>query len=174
MEKDNYRKNHTYIFSSSSENLTQSDKYAVLKLKRNINNSECCHGTYFNFSKILECMKCDNCAFKLVDNSKIIMESPDFKSHEVVIDEYLIEFFDDVDYKNIIEYLDNENSNYRVRSIKDNVIIRLCNDDWNSLAELDKLSERVMNAGCTDTTTVTLEDEPIKQKKKFNNIFKKR
>lgn len=55
-------------------------------------------------------------------NGKTLSESG-FSKVNVSSDKYYLEFFDNVDYKNIIDYLENDNSDFRV-TCQDGTIIR--------------------------------------------------
>lgn len=73
-------------------------------------------------------------------NTSIKIDFPDgrcfmekeFRSHAVLMDKFYIEFFEEVPMDNLMDYLTNEQSNFRVTSF-DGSIIRLCHDDYESI-----------------------------------------
>ena len=79
-------------------------------------------------------------------NGKSLMEKG-FRSIEMPLNKFYIEFFDDFDSKNMMDYLLDKNSDYRVTTF-DGTIIRLCKKDYNDVIadmgdeiNLDRLKE---------------------------------
>lgn len=59
-----------------------------------------------------------------------------------ILKDILLNFFDKVDTKDIIGYLDDDNSDYRITREKDGVILRYSKADLiNSYNEINKISE---------------------------------
>lgn len=69
-----------------------------------------------------------NTSIKIDFNDGISLMEDNFKRHDVLIEKFFIDFFDN--YKNVdfMDYLSNEDSDFRVTT-SDGVIIRLSKDD---------------------------------------------
>lgn len=89
---------------------------------------------------VVDCLKCDNCNHTIVLATRNISDS--FSNNCKNIERYIVEFFDKVDTKDIIGYLDDDNSDYRITREKDGVILRYSKADLiNSYNEINKISE---------------------------------
>ena len=64
-------------------------------------------------------------------NGRSLMEKG-FKSHTVLMDKFYIEFFDEFNPEDMMDYLVNEQSNFRVTSLEGSVI-RLSHEDYKSI-----------------------------------------
>jgi hypothetical protein len=167
-------KKYIQIFAYSRDNILTSENRATLKLKRRT-NSDCCSKSMFNFDDVLNCIKCDNCTYKIVNNDGVIIKDVEFEKQESLLDEYLIEFFDQVNYDNLLEYLSNEESDFRVTRLKDSVIIRLCSDDMRKQEEVDKIYKKIIASHNTITTfdEDLNNDNTSKPKSKRKSLFRK-
>lgn len=83
-------------------------------------------------------------------NGKSLMEKG-FRSIEMPLNKFYIEFFDDFDSKNMMDYLLNKDSDYRVTTY-DGTVIRLSKKDYNDVVtsmgdeiQFDKLKEYEFN-----------------------------
>ena len=75
---------------------------------------------------ILDCMKCENCNYRIImDNGEVIKDFSD----DLESEKYLIEFFDDVKSRDILNYLYDNNSDYRITRECDGVVLRYSHSD---------------------------------------------
>lgn len=95
--------------------------HAVLKVKHLSNNSE----KEVLFEDMIED---DNTLISIdFSNGKTLCENGFSKVH-TSSDKYYLEFFDDFDYKNIIDYLEDDNSNFRVTDVYGTIVRPSFND----------------------------------------------
>lgn len=64
-------------------------------------------------------------------DGKSLMEKG-FRSHTVLIDKFYVEFFEEFDLENMLDYLVDEDSDFRVTSL-DGSVIRLSHDDYQAI-----------------------------------------
>lgn len=112
--------------------------YGVVDL--NIKNSKVCPTIDpLGGCSVVDCLKCDNCNHSIVLATRNISDS--FSGNCKDIERYIVEFFDEVDTGNIIGYLDDDNSDYRITREKDGVILRYSKTDLINLDnEINKIS----------------------------------
>lgn len=75
---------------------------------------------------ILDCLKCENCNYKIVMATGEIVKN---FSDDLEAERYLVEFFDDIKSEDILSYLDDVNSDYRITRESDGVVLRYSTSD---------------------------------------------
>ncbi len=96
----------------------------ILNLKSRVFDS-CKNLDEVNFSTLLECLDCANSDFQLLDSNEEVLIDYIYQTNSpnTKITRFIITFYDRVNSKNIISYLRNPNSDYRLVREKDNVIL---------------------------------------------------
>lgn len=116
---------------------------------------------------VTECLRCENADYRIIDKDGKIIKDFKFyglKGHDIRTSKYLIEFFDEVDYKDIEEYLNDENSDYRMTRIyssengKESIVMRPSKTDQKE--ELDK--RKKVNEAYEESLKMLLGDESYK------------
>lgn len=96
---------------------------------------------------VTECLTCENADCCIINSDGTIIKDFKYyglKEEDIRTSKYLIEFFDEVDYDNIEDYLINEDSDYRMTRIyssengKENVIMRFSKADKKEELEKQK------------------------------------
>lgn len=64
-------------------------------------------------------------------DGRSLMEK-DFRTHSTLIDKFYLEFFEEYDFDHMMDYLMNDESNFRVTSL-DGSVIRLSHEDYKSI-----------------------------------------
>lgn len=103
------------------------DNRATLKLKTEINES-CVNIDPIGICTVQNCLTCSNCDYKIVLNNGIILKDYQYEK-DAVEEKYVIEFFDELGNSNIVDYLNNEESNYRITRDSDRIILRYSKED---------------------------------------------
>ena len=103
-----------------------SENHAILDIVRETERS-CSDIDPFGQDTVLDCITCSNSDYQIVLKGKKVKEFQDknSKQNQETKTRYIIEFFEDIpDQKSLSDYLENENSNYRITRDSDGVILR--------------------------------------------------
>lgn len=74
----------------------------------------------FGLCPCTDCFKCENADYRMIDSKGTIIRDFKYlglKNKNIRVNKYIIEFFDEVDFDNIEDYLDNNDSDYRMTRI---------------------------------------------------------
>lgn len=102
---------------------------ATLKIKREIKDS-CGIIDPLGMCTVIDCLSCKNSDYKIILHDGVILK--DFKDEKSSGEEekYIIEFFDKLDHTtNILDYLTNEENDYRITRESDQVILYYSKED---------------------------------------------
>lgn len=110
------------------ELLVGNSKTAILFLQAGVNES-CANYDPFGLCTVVDCLQCKNSVYRIAFDNDVCIETDDFDSRKSQSKEYLLEFEDCID-RDIFEYLVDQNSNYRITRVKDNVVLRYTREDF--------------------------------------------
>lgn len=108
--------------------LVGNPKTAILLLKVE-RKSSCSSYNPFGMCTILDCLQCENSVYKIVFDNDICLETSDFDEVENKIEKYYLEFQDEIN-RDIFEYLIDNNSNYRIIRVEDNMVLRTTREEF--------------------------------------------
>ena len=108
--------------------LVENPQTAILFLQRERKNS--C-GLYdpFGLCTIVDCLQCENSVYRIAFDNGVCLETIDFDDKENKSEKYLLEFKDEIK-RDIFEYLIDDNSDYRITRLSDNVVLRDTKEDY--------------------------------------------
>lgn len=110
---------------------------AILEIKSQILNG-CATYDPIGLCTINDCFQCENCAYRMTFDNGVIVETDDFDKFSIESERYLLEFLTPIG-KDIYGYLTDDNSDYRITRLSDNVVLRLTQEEH--LAEYGSVSE---------------------------------
>lgn len=125
------------VINNESKLRELSENNATLILKSRIISS-CATYDPIGLDSVDDCLVCENADYRIIDKDKNIIvdfKFPGLKQKDMEVEKYCIEFFDDVDYENVVPYLRDNYSDYRMTRISDGVVLRLSKDDVAELKE---------------------------------------
>lgn len=115
------------IFTDLS-NYTCSEKQGILKLKRGCISSK-------GICLVSDCIKCDDCLYSFSFGDSVI-EGSEYKNSTLKEEVFEIDFFDEFNIDDFINYMSSDSSDYRAFDVKNSIIVRLSHDD---LEKYDRL-----------------------------------
>ena len=100
--------------------------HAILDIVSNVERP-CSDMDPFGLDTVTDCLTCSNSDYKIMLDGKVIKDFKNLSSNteEENKERYVIEFFDDIPTPdNIIAYLEDNNSNYRITRDSDGIVLR--------------------------------------------------
>ena len=190
MEKtiiDVSKKKNIKIINNGREVEEYSKNHAILDIVTEVERP-CSDMDPFGLDTVTDCITCSNSDYKIMLDGKVIKEFKNLSSNteEENKERHVIEFFDDIPAPdNIIAYLEDNNSNYRITRDSDGIILRPSLEDRKRkeeeqakmMQEFEEMERRLFGAyrqelckeqasAPTSTPTPT-----VKKKSIFNRIF---
>ncbi len=99
----------------------------TLLLKKGV-KEDCREGALVTFCSVNDCIKCENSDLKIIAGDTVIKDFKQDDNKEA--EKYVIEFFDMIpDAKNLVEYLSDPDSDYRITRDRDKEILHYANRD---------------------------------------------
>lgn len=170
-------------------------KQECLMIKKVQINDSCASYDPFGLCPVTDCLKCNNSDYRIINSDGEIIRDFKYyglKGNDIIISKYKLEFFDEVDYKNIEAYLNDENSDYRMTRIyssengKESTIMRPSKADMQK--ELDEhqkqelkyeellrsmLGEESYQTLCKTREQRKEENNQVEEKSKIKKLIKK-
>lgn len=138
-----------------------SENYATLLLTADI-IEPCAAIDPFGMCTTVECLSCANCNYQIIaKDGKILKEYYNGSDHGNEKKKYVIEFFDDFDGQDIKDYLNNEESDYRITRDEDRVILRLSKKDVQKRDESMNRSRQYIDDYFRSLTASCKEETPF-------------
>lgn len=172
-------KKNIKIINNGREVEEYNKNHAILDMVTEI-ESPCSDMDSFGLDMVKDCLTCSNSDYKIMLDGKVIKDFKKLSSNaeEENKERYVIEFFDDIPASdNIISYLEDNNSNYRITRDSDGIILRPFLEDRKRKeeeqekmrAEFEKMERRFY---APYRQQPSKEPTPVVKKKSiFNRIF---
>lgn len=120
------KKKNIKIINNGREVEEYNKNHAILDIVSNV-ESPCSDMDSFGLDMVKDCLTCSNSDYKIMLDGKVIKDFKKLSSNaeEENKERYVIEFFDDIPASdNIVSYLEDNNSNYRITRDSDGIILR--------------------------------------------------
>ena len=188
MEKtiiDVSKKKNIKIINNGREVEEYSKNHAILDIVTEVERP-CSDMDLFGLDTVTDCITCSNSDYKIMLDGKVIKEFKNLSSNteEENKERYVIEFFDDIPAPdNIIAYLEDNNSNYRITRDSDGIILRPSLEDRKRkeeeqakmMQEFEEMERRLFGAYrqelCKEQASAPTSTPTVKKKSIFNRIF---
>lgn len=152
------------------------DQHATLDIIDNL-SMDCAHLDPFGLDTVIDCLSCPNSDYKIVLHGKVMKDfnESQIQSKKQSQTRYVIEFFDKIPSNDeLVSYLEDDNSNYRITRDEDGVILRYSIEDKRKSKEKYKKIQGRSLASYIESDSKDNKESIVKKKTIFSKIFGKR